>query len=140
MLLSISREVAGLLEGVRNADREGEMDLILTWKARIPQIQGMHLMSFSLYYMIGSNEVTKGDVTKTFFTLPEYEAWKEVPADACLLSPTQAARDSQNWKCKYYKGLRHQCIYELFKMSCRFRNQHQRGSQGVLLLLEVLTC
>ncbi|CAK9056181.1 Tubulin alpha chain, partial [Durusdinium trenchii] len=38
-------------------------------------------------------KVTKGEETKTFFTLPEYEAWKE------------AAKDSHTWKCKYYKGL-----------------------------------
>eukprot|EP00913_Durusdinium_trenchii_P012831 g12047.t1 len=38
-------------------------------------------------------KVTKGEETKTFFTLPEYEAWKE------------ATKDSHTWKCKYYKGL-----------------------------------
>ena len=38
-------------------------------------------------------KVSKGDETKTFFTLPEYEAWKE------------ATGDSHTWKCKYYKGL-----------------------------------
>ncbi|CAL1137289.1 unnamed protein product, partial [Cladocopium goreaui] len=38
-------------------------------------------------------KVTKGEDTRTFFTLPEYEAWKE------------ATRDSHTWKCKYYKGL-----------------------------------
>ncbi|CAJ1400545.1 unnamed protein product [Effrenium voratum] len=38
-------------------------------------------------------KVSKGDQSKTFFTLPEYEAWKE------------ANNNGQGWKVKYYKGL-----------------------------------
>eukprot|EP00931_Biecheleriopsis_adriatica_P085364 TRINITY_DN5975_c0_g1_i1.p1 TRINITY_DN5975_c0_g1~~TRINITY_DN5975_c0_g1_i1.p1 ORF type:complete len:1499 (+),score=431.09 TRINITY_DN5975_c0_g1_i1:1236-5732(+) len=38
-------------------------------------------------------KMTKGDEVKTFFTLPEYMAWKE------------ENNDGQGWKCKYYKGL-----------------------------------
>jgi len=38
-------------------------------------------------------KATKDDDTKVFFTIPEYEAWKE---------EMDGARD---WKCKYYKGL-----------------------------------
>ena len=38
-------------------------------------------------------KVTKGQRAKTFFTLPEYENWKEENNDA------------KGWKIKYYKGL-----------------------------------
>eukprot|EP00747_Dinoflagellata_sp_TGD_P131240 gnl/TRDRNA2_/TRDRNA2_174938_c5_seq12.p1 gnl/TRDRNA2_/TRDRNA2_174938_c5~~gnl/TRDRNA2_/TRDRNA2_174938_c5_seq12.p1 ORF type:complete len:1368 (-),score=440.69 gnl/TRDRNA2_/TRDRNA2_174938_c5_seq12:62-4108(-) len=38
-------------------------------------------------------KVTKGEAKHTFFTLPEYNAWK------------QDNNDGAGWKCKYYKGL-----------------------------------
>eukprot|EP00928_Gymnodinium_smaydae_P009830 TRINITY_DN13680_c0_g2_i2.p1 TRINITY_DN13680_c0_g2~~TRINITY_DN13680_c0_g2_i2.p1 ORF type:complete len:2124 (+),score=527.12 TRINITY_DN13680_c0_g2_i2:96-6467(+) len=38
-------------------------------------------------------KATRGDEVVTFFTIPEYEAWK------------QANDDGRSWKCKYYKGL-----------------------------------
>ncbi|CAE7650581.1 top2 [Symbiodinium pilosum] len=38
-------------------------------------------------------KVSRGDETITFFTLPEYEAWKK------------EHDDGRGWKCKYYKGL-----------------------------------
>jgi len=38
-------------------------------------------------------KVTKGEASHTFFTLPEYNAWKEENTDG------------HGWKCKYYKGL-----------------------------------
>jgi len=37
---------------------------------------------------------TKGKQTKTFFTQPEYESWKE-----------STGNNAQGWNCKYYKGL-----------------------------------
>ncbi len=39
-------------------------------------------------------KATKGKHTKTFFTLPEYENWKE-----------STGNDGKGWKIKYYKGL-----------------------------------
>ncbi|KAG7364360.1 DNA topoisomerase [Nitzschia inconspicua] len=39
-------------------------------------------------------KVTKGKQSKTFFTLPEYESWKE-----------STGNDGKGWKIKYYKGL-----------------------------------
>ena len=39
-------------------------------------------------------KATKGKQSKTFFTLPEYEAWKE-----------STGNDAKGWKVKYYKGL-----------------------------------
>lgn len=39
-------------------------------------------------------KVTKGKQSKTFFTLPEYETWKE-----------STGNDGKGWKIKYYKGL-----------------------------------
>eukprot|EP00971_Amphidinium_carterae_P089323 1767774-Amphidinium_carterae.1 len=38
-------------------------------------------------------KVTRGEVTQTFFTLQEYEVWK------------QANNEGRGWTCKYYKGL-----------------------------------
>jgi DNA topoisomerase-2 len=38
-------------------------------------------------------KVTKGQVNKSFYTMPEYEAWKE------------GNGDGRGWKIKYYKGL-----------------------------------
>eukprot|EP00930_Biecheleria_cincta_P021393 TRINITY_DN15877_c0_g1_i1.p1 TRINITY_DN15877_c0_g1~~TRINITY_DN15877_c0_g1_i1.p1 ORF type:complete len:2143 (-),score=530.30 TRINITY_DN15877_c0_g1_i1:185-6613(-) len=38
-------------------------------------------------------KATRGDEVATFFTLPEYEAWKKTN------------NDGAGWKCKYYKGL-----------------------------------
>lgn len=39
-------------------------------------------------------KASKGKRSKTFFTLPEYEAWKE-----------STGNDAKGWKIKYYKGL-----------------------------------
>lgn len=39
-------------------------------------------------------KVSKGKKSQTFFTLPEYEAWKE-----------STGNDGKGWKIKYYKGL-----------------------------------
>lgn len=39
-------------------------------------------------------KATKGKQSKTFFTLPEYEEWKE-----------STGNDGKGWKIKYYKGL-----------------------------------
>ena len=39
-------------------------------------------------------KATKGKQTKTFFTLPEYENWKE-----------STGNDAKGWRIKYYKGL-----------------------------------
>ena len=39
-------------------------------------------------------KVTKGKKTQTFFTLPEYESWKE-----------STGNNAKGWKIKYYKGL-----------------------------------
>ena len=39
-------------------------------------------------------KASKGKKSKTFFTLPEYEAWKE-----------STGNDAKGWKIKYYKGL-----------------------------------
>jgi len=39
-------------------------------------------------------KATKGKKSKTFFTLPEYDAWKE-----------STGNDAKGWKIKYYKGL-----------------------------------
>ncbi|CAE8592886.1 unnamed protein product [Polarella glacialis] len=38
-------------------------------------------------------KMSRGEETITFFTVPEYEEWK------------QANNDGHGWKCKYYKGL-----------------------------------
>lgn len=38
-------------------------------------------------------KVTKGNVTKAFYTIPEYEEWKESTANV------------KSWKIKYYKGV-----------------------------------
>eukprot|EP00927_Polykrikos_kofoidii_P065326 TRINITY_DN6109_c0_g2_i1.p1 TRINITY_DN6109_c0_g2~~TRINITY_DN6109_c0_g2_i1.p1 ORF type:complete len:1935 (-),score=346.71 TRINITY_DN6109_c0_g2_i1:397-6201(-) len=38
-------------------------------------------------------KATRGDVTQTFFTIREYEEWKD------------KNDDGRGWKCKYYKGL-----------------------------------
>lgn len=39
-------------------------------------------------------KVTKGKNSKTFFTVPEYETWRE-----------STGNDAKGWKIKYYKGL-----------------------------------
>jgi DNA topoisomerase-2 len=38
-------------------------------------------------------KVTKGNVTHAFYTIPEYEAWKESTANV------------KSWRIKYYKGM-----------------------------------
>jgi DNA topoisomerase-2 len=44
-------------------------------------------------------QVRKGNRSQSFYTLPEYEAWKESLANT---------RDANGWDIKYYKGeLRH---------------------------------
>lgn len=40
-------------------------------------------------------QVRKGNRTQTFYTMPEYEAWRESLANS---------RDASGWDVKYYKG------------------------------------
>ena len=41
-------------------------------------------------------KVTKGSTTKAFYTIPQYEAWKE-----------STGNNGKGWKIKYYKGMLH---------------------------------
>jgi DNA topoisomerase-2 len=49
---------------------------------------------FLLQFITPIVKCTKGKRTQTFFTLPEYEDWKE-----------STGNDARGWTIKYYKGL-----------------------------------
>ena len=53
----------------------------------------LKLPDFLIEFITPIVKVTKGQQSKSFFTLPEYEAWKE------------AHNDGKGWNIKYYKGL-----------------------------------
>ena len=50
-------------------------------------------------------KVSKGRVTQSFFTIPEYEQWK-------------SAEQRQGWKIKYYKGSTPFFYFFLFSYEC----------------------
>eukprot|EP01045_Picozoa_sp_COSAG04_P047878 COSAG04_NODE_18095_length_451_cov_0.735795_1_plen_149_part_11 len=53
----------------------------------------LKLPDFLIEFITPIVKVTKGQQSKSFFTLPEYESWKE------------AHNDGKGWNIKYYKGL-----------------------------------
>lgn len=53
----------------------------------------LNILRLTQHSWLGDLQATKGQQVKVFYTMPEYEAWKEETANL------------RGWKIKYYKGL-----------------------------------
>jgi hypothetical protein len=58
----------------------------------VPCASGSHAVLAALRLLL---QVRKGNRSQSFYTMPEYEAWRESLANT---------RDANGWDIKYYKG------------------------------------